>query len=26
MKWFWHLALFEVALYTCVLCLMILFV
>lgn len=26
MKWFWHLALFEVALYICVLCLMILFV
>ncbi|GBQ79734.1 hypothetical protein AA13595_0113 [Gluconacetobacter johannae DSM 13595] len=26
MKWFWHLALFEVALYTCVLCLMILYV
>jgi len=23
MKWFWHLALFEVALYTCVLCLLI---
>ncbi|GBQ49740.1 hypothetical protein AA0616_0914 [Komagataeibacter nataicola NRIC 0616] len=26
MKWFWHLALFEVALYTCVLCLMILYI
>ncbi|MFT8717775.1 DUF1656 domain-containing protein [Acetobacter sp.] len=26
MRWFWHFALFEVALYTCVLCLLILYV
>lgn len=26
MSWFWHFALFEVALYTCVLCLLILYV
>ncbi|GBQ66413.1 hypothetical protein AA103196_1388 [Ameyamaea chiangmaiensis NBRC 103196] len=23
MKWFWHVALFEIALYTCVLCLLV---
>lgn len=25
-EWFWHVALFEVALYVCVLCLMVLYV
>ncbi|MDG6093668.1 DUF1656 domain-containing protein [Acetobacter sp. AN02] len=26
MKWFWHLALFELSLYVCILCLLVLYV